>query len=140
MGLNVANAEAVKQQLVNDGVPARKISVVYNGLDPTRVRPPAGFSRVEALKEFGLPTEGGRRFVTLVANLRHAVKDHPTFLRAARRVRAEVPEAAFVLAGEGELEPALRSLASELGIADVVFFTGRCTRVGLPSLLPSRLR
>jgi len=126
----VANSEAVKAQLTRDGVPARKISVVYNGLDPARVRPPEGFSRAEALAEFGLPADAGRRFVTLVANLRHAVKDHPTFLRAARRVRAEVPEAAFVLAGEGELEAPLRELASKLGIADAVFFTGRCTQVG----------
>ncbi|HEX8148898.1 MAG TPA: glycosyltransferase [Pyrinomonadaceae bacterium] len=126
----VANSEAVKQQLVGDGVPARKVAVVYNGLDPARVRTPAGFSRAEALAGLGLPADGGRRFVTLVANLRHAVKDHPTFLRAARRVREEVPEAAFVLAGEGQLEAPLRELASELGIADAVFFTGRCTQVG----------
>ena len=124
----VANAEAVKRQLVNDGVPARKVSVVYNGLDDERLRPPAGFSREEALDSLGLPR--GRQLVTLVANLRHAVKDHPTFLRAARRVREEVPGAAFVLAGEGELETSLRALASELGIADSVFFTGRCARVG----------
>ena len=126
----VANSEAVKEQLLGDGVPARKVAVVYNGLDPARARPPAGFSRAAALAGLGLPADEGRRFVTLVANLRHAVKDHPTFLRAARRVRAEVPEAAFVLAGEGELETPLRALASELGIADAVFFTGRCTRVG----------
>jgi glycosyltransferase involved in cell wall biosynthesis len=126
----VANAEAVKRQLMKDGVPERKVAVVYNGLDPARVRPPADFSRAEALAGFGLPTDEGRRFVTLVANLRHAVKDHPTFLRAARRIHEQVPEAAFVLAGEGELEAPLRELASELRIADAVFFTGRCTRVG----------
>jgi glycosyltransferase involved in cell wall biosynthesis len=124
----VANAEAVRQQLIGDGVLERKVAVVYNGLDLARVAPPEGFEREAALKAFGLP--GGRRFVTLVANLRHAVKDHPTFLRAARRVRESCPEAAFVLAGEGELEAPLRGLASELGIADAVFFTGRCAQVG----------
>jgi L-malate glycosyltransferase len=124
----VANAEAVKQQLAGDGVPARKVSVVYNGLDLARVAPAADFRREEALENFGLPR--GRRFVTLVANLRHAVKDHPTFLRAARRVREGVPEAAFVLAGEGELTEPMRALAAELGLGDSVFFTGRCARVG----------
>ena len=124
----VANAEAVRRQLIDDGVHARKVSVVYNGLDDERLRPPLGFSRDEALDSLGLPR--GRRLVTLVANLRHAVKDHPTFLRAARRVREGAPEAAFALAGEGELETSLRALSSELGIADSVFFTGRCARVG----------
>lgn len=126
----VANSEAVKQQLIDHGVPARKVAVVYNGLDPARVQKPAEFSRAEALDGLGLPTDEGRPLVTLVANLRHSVKDHPTFLRAARRVREEVPEAIFVLAGEGELEIPLRALSSELGIADAVFFTGRCTQVG----------
>ncbi|MGH9901532.1 MAG: glycosyltransferase, partial [Pyrinomonadaceae bacterium] len=49
------------------------------------------------------------------------------------RVRAAVPEAAFVLAGEGELIEPVRSLAAELGIGRDVFFTGRCARV--PELL-----
>ena len=51
------------------------------------------------------------------------------FLRAAARVRAAVPDAAFVIAGEGELMPGLRELATELGIADDVHFIGRCDDV-----------
>ena len=123
----VANAEAVKRQLVGEGVPEKKIVVVYNGLDASRVRPPEGFRRADALARFGLPE--GRPLVTLVANLRHAVKDHPTFLRAARRVREAVPEAAFVLAGEGELTGPVRELAASLGVGEDVFFTGRCAEV-----------
>lgn len=123
----VANAEAVRRQLTGEGVPASKIVVVYNGLDAARVATPEGFRREEALARFGLPV--GRRFVTLVANLRHAVKDHPTFLRAARRVREAVPDAAFVLAGEGELTEPMRGLAAGLGVGADVFFTGRCADV-----------
>jgi glycosyltransferase involved in cell wall biosynthesis len=62
--------------------------------------------------------------------MQHAVKDHPTFLRAARRVRDAVPDAAFVLAGEGRLSEELRAYTAELGLAEDVFFTGRCERVG----------
>lgn len=125
----VANAEAVRRQLIADGVRAPKIVTIYNGLDMHRVTPDAALKREEALALFALPREGNRRFITLVANLRHAVKDHPTFLRAARRVRERVPEAAFVLAGEGELTDSLRALTAELGLAGDVFFTGRCERV-----------
>jgi glycosyltransferase involved in cell wall biosynthesis len=53
------------------------------------------------------------------------------FLRAAARVRATVPDAAFVIAGEGELMPGLRELAAELGIAGDVHFIGRCDEVAL---------
>ena len=55
------------------------------------------------------------------------------FLRAAEQVRASVPEAAFVLAGEGELIPSLQALASELALADATFFIGRCDNI--PALL-----
>lgn len=122
-----ANSEAVKQQLVKDGVPAKKIVVVYNGLDMRRVRTGPDFQRAEALAMLGLPER--RRFVTIVANMRHEVKDHPMFLRAAERVRAAVPEAAFVLAGEGELTDSLRAQAAQLGLERDVFFTGRCEKV-----------
>src|SRR5205085_1853102 len=106
-----------------------RIAVVYNGLDLARVTPRAGLTRADALAACGLPTDEGRRFVTIVANMRHEVKDHPMFLRAARRVRESVPRAAFVLAGEGELVPELRRMADELGLDGAAFFPGRCDRV-----------
>lgn len=123
----VANSEAVREQLVAEGVDDSKIVTIYNGLDMGRVQP--SLSREEALEYFNLPREPGRLFVTIVANLRHDVKDHPTFLRAAKRVHEEVPEAAFVLAGEGELTNNMRALATELGLERAAFFTGRCDRV-----------
>ncbi|HYE16224.1 MAG TPA: glycosyltransferase [Pyrinomonadaceae bacterium] len=123
------NAGAVRERLVAGGVPGGKIKVVHNGIDAARVAPPAGMSRAEARAAVGLPREEGLRFVTIVANLRHEVKDHSMFLRAARRVLAEVPEARFVVAGEGELEAPLRAMAVEMGVAEAVVFTGRCERV-----------
>jgi len=67
--------------------------------------------------------------VTIVANLRHSVKDLPTFLRAARRVRSAVPDTAFVVAGEGDLIGPMRALAAELGLDGAVFFVGRCEKI-----------
>jgi glycosyltransferase involved in cell wall biosynthesis len=125
-----ANSDAVGRELVRDGVDARKIVTVYNGMDTRRVHPLPELNREEALASLGLPADGARRrFVTVVANMRHPVKDQATFLRAARRVSAAVPDAAFVLAGEGALVEHYRALAAELGLAERVFFTGRCARV-----------
>ena len=127
----VANAEAVRRQLIAEGIRAEKVFTVYNGLDLERLTPKESVRRDDALAALNLPREEERRFVTIVANLRHDVKDHPTFLRAARRVRESVPGAAFIIAGEGELTGAMRSLASELEIERDVFFIGRCTAVAL---------
>ncbi|HEY6046622.1 MAG TPA: glycosyltransferase [Pyrinomonadaceae bacterium] len=123
----VANSEAVRRQLINEGVPPAKVSVHYNGLDFERVRIDSGLRREDALALLGLPSN--RRLVTIVANLRHPVKDHPMFLRAAARVRQAVPDAGFVIAGEGELMNGLRELAAQLGVEEDVFFIGRCERV-----------
>ena len=124
-----ANSEAVRRFLISDGVPSEKIAVIYNGLDMARVAPPSDLRRKDALAMLGLPHSESRRFITIVANMRHEVKDHQMFLRAARRVRESVPEAAFALAGEGELTDSLRALAVELGLERDAFFIGRCDRV-----------
>jgi len=122
----VANCEAVRQQLIREGVPSGKVVTHYNGLDLERVRAKSNKTREELLAMFGLPD---RRFVTIVANLQHPVKDHPTFLRAAARVRTAIPDAAFVIAGEGQLMEGLRELTAQLELDRDVFFIGRCERV-----------
>ncbi|HLL74948.1 MAG TPA: glycosyltransferase [Pyrinomonadaceae bacterium] len=125
----IANAEAVRQEMIRAGVRGEKIVTIYNGIDTARLAPRAGASRAELLASVGLPAETARRFVTVVANLRHPMKDQETFLRAANRVAERFPEAAFVLAGEGERAEHLRSYAAAVGLADKTFFTGRCERV-----------
>jgi glycosyltransferase involved in cell wall biosynthesis len=122
-----ANSEAVKSFLVEQGVPVRNIAVVYNGLDFARVMPASDLNRDAALELFNLPRE--RRFVTMVANLHNPVKDYPMFLRAAASIRANISNAAFVVAGEGEMLEDLRALARDLRIEQDVFFLGRCNRV-----------
>lgn len=120
----VANSNAVREKLIADGMSAEKVTVVYNGLDLRRLQTRA--SRSESLALFGLPD---RRFVSIVANMRHEVKDYPMFLRSARQVKDAIPDTAFLLAGEGELSESFRALARELGIEDSTFFLGRCENV-----------
>ena len=132
----VANCEEVRQQLLlKEGLPARKVRTVYNGLDPARVEAPRA-ERKEILRNLNLP--GDARFVTIMANMRAHVrhpeplclKDHPTFLRAAQLVHQQIPDAAFIIAGEGELLEATQQLARDLGIEHRTFFIGRCQDVG----------
>lgn len=123
------NAEAVKTFLVSQGVPAHRVVVVHYGLDLSCVAVPQNLTRADALRLLKLPTDAQRRFVSIVANLHNPIKNYPMFLRAAARVREEVPTAAFVIAGEGALMNQLRELARELGLENHAFFIGRCERV-----------
>src|SRR5689334_19047464 len=56
----LANAEAVRQQLIVEGVRAEKVFVVHNGLDLERVRPQRT-ERDEILALLRLPVARGRR-------------------------------------------------------------------------------
>ncbi|HXG85701.1 MAG TPA: glycosyltransferase [Pyrinomonadaceae bacterium] len=125
----VANASAVRNYLIEHGVSGSKIEVVYNGLDLKRLQPKSNLTRRETCEMFDLPVERNRKFVTIVANLRHAVKNQEMFLRAAQKVRARIKNAKFVLAGEGERLGELKNLAAELGIGEACHFTGRCAAV-----------
>ncbi|MGH9872017.1 MAG: glycosyltransferase [Pyrinomonadaceae bacterium] len=126
----IANSQAVGNKLIEQGIERAKITVLYNGLDIARLA--STRSRPEVLSLLGLPPEadhGLRSFVTIVANMRHEVKDYPMFLRAARRIKANYPGANFLLAGEGELTDSIRALTRELEIDRSTFFLGRCEKI-----------
>jgi glycosyltransferase involved in cell wall biosynthesis len=127
----VANAGAVKEHLIGLGVPDKKIVVIYNGLDLARFNL-NGDAR-EALQRLDLEILRGRPVVTMVANFEYRVKDQPTLLRAAQRVKTEVPEAMFVIAGEGKFKAETERLAAELGLSETCLLIGRCASV--PDLL-----
>ena len=122
----LANADAVRDQLISEGVNENKIVTIHNGVDPARI---SSSGQEQALAAFNLP-EGEHKWVTMVANLRHRVKNHAMYLRVARLVSLKVPQARFIAAGEGELMTSLRAMSKELGISDKVFFIGRCDRLG----------
>ena len=124
----LVNSSAVGRYLSAEGVPSEKISVVHNGLDLARMTPTSE-DRAEICGALGLPSDPSVRFITLVANLRHRVKNQFLLLRAASTLADRHPEAHFVLAGEGELRAGLENAAARLGISDRVHFTGRCDRV-----------
>lgn len=128
----VVNAEAVKNYLISEGISTNKINVIYNGLDLQRLIPKTT-NRNEICDELGLPKDENAKFITLVANLRHAVKNQPMFLRVAQQVLQKYPNAHFVLAGEGELRDSLENLSKDLQISENTHFIGRCTKV--PELL-----
>jgi glycosyltransferase involved in cell wall biosynthesis len=51
-------------------------------------------------------------------------KDYPNLLRATQILLKQRPDLYFVIAGKGELEPELKALATELGVAQRVIFMG----------------
>lgn len=130
----VVNSESVSRYLHERGIRSSKMNLIYNGLDLTRFEA-REISDPSFREMYRLPLRGSERFITLVANLRHDVKNIPMLLRAVRAVVSQHPDTHFIVAGEGELESELRAAAENLGVAGNVHFIGRCTDV--PLLLKS---
>jgi glycosyltransferase involved in cell wall biosynthesis len=119
-----AVSREIAAELVEElGWPAEKVEVLYNAVDVERTAVPAPPGLREQLG--GSET---RPLVLTPARL-NAQKGHDTLLEAV----AEVPEALFLLAGDGPERQRLEALASDLGVSDRVRFLGR--REDIPQLL-----
>jgi glycosyltransferase involved in cell wall biosynthesis len=127
----VANAEAVKAQLIRQGVSRDKVAIIYNGIDLSRFH--LNGSANQGLQRLNLAKIQGRPVITMVANFEYRIKDHPMLLRAARRVKGEIPEVVFVIAGDGVFRQETEKLAEEFELKDTCLFIGRCASV--PDLL-----
>lgn len=119
-----ANSEAAKRSAVDaERLDPDRIDVIYNGVDMLRYAATAG----DASFCHGIGIRPDAPVVGSVANLR-PVKDVALFLRAAKAIAAEVPDALFMVVGTGPQREELGLLAADLGIADKVFFSdGRGT-------------
>lgn len=114
----IAVSRGLAGELVASGLPAEKVTVIYNGLDLGLFRQGAG-DKIRA--EFGL--KNGQPMIGVVARL-HPVKGHEVFLEAAKEISSEFPAARFFVIGCGTHRPVLENLTTRLKIQDMVVFTG----------------
>ncbi len=107
-------------QALGVGIDPRHVHFVPNGVDVDRFRPQ--HSRTGALRtRFAI--DAGAPLVGFVGRL-SPEKGPDLFLRAALSIRAQCPDARFVLVGEGAMLKQLQGFASRFGIADAVHFAG----------------
>ncbi len=129
----VANAEAVKRWLVDEGYDDRKITVIRNGIDPAAFGKKMTAGKLH--QEFGLPA--GAPLVAALSRV-SPIKGLEYFLDAATTVAAKAPDARFLIVGEAEPHDAqyrrkLERYAERLGLGRRVVFTG--LRLDVPQVL-----
>jgi glycosyltransferase involved in cell wall biosynthesis len=103
--------------------PKARVVGIPNGVDILRFRPPREDETAARTR-----WRFGARHVVLICGHLSDVKGHPTFLRAAARIAAELPGCAFLALGGETAQKGFRAelerLARELGIAALVHFLG----------------
>ncbi len=115
----LTTGDTIKAIVERAGVPAAKVVSVPAGVDTARFHP--GLSGARVREELGLaPTTP---LVGLVANVRGS-KGHEFFLGAARVVLAAMPEARFVIVGDGVGFDDVCRRVREAGLAREVLMTG----------------
>jgi glycosyltransferase involved in cell wall biosynthesis len=126
----IANCHAVKDQMIQqENLPSEKIEVIYNGIDFS------GYQ--EALKDKSLRVElgivDGTPLVGLIANFNFEIKGHIYFLGSAKKILEKVPDAKFVLVGDGPLRPRYQEVTQELNLNNNVYFLGK--RIDVPAII-----
>ncbi len=110
----VCNSHAAADVLIRRGLKEEKIVVIGNGLPDSCFEETAPAMRKRA----------GLLRVGMIARMNSAAKNHLHFLRAAARVRSQLPDVEFILAGDGPLREELERKAEELGLGGHVIFLG----------------
>jgi len=123
----VARAHA-KYLAEHEGCPPDRVYVVPNGVDVEKFRP----RRPSAALRRRLGIGEGTPVAAIVAALRPE-KNHELFLNAAALVRRRMPEANFLVVGDGPRRRQLEAFAARLGLDGAVRFLG--TRRDVAELL-----
>jgi glycosyltransferase involved in cell wall biosynthesis len=114
----IANSVAIRERLTAEGIPRGKVTIVHEGVDVERIirMPPAN---VHA--EFYLPTHA-----PVVGNVAALVphKGHHHLIEAAALVIREVPDARFVIVGDGELRGVLERQIRDKHLERHIFLAG----------------
>ena len=115
----IAISNAIKNILIEAGVPQKKTSVVYSGIDIGKFD---SISDTRYLyEEFNLS-----KHTPIVGTVAHLTdhKGHKYLFDAVPDVLKIFPNALFLIIGEGELEAALKKQVKKLDITKNVIFTG----------------
>ncbi len=115
----ITTGDTIKVIVEGAGVPAAKVVSVPAGVDTTRFHP--GISGKAVRDELGL--EPAAPLIGLVANVRGS-KGHEFFLGAAPAVLRVVPEARFLIVGDGVGFDDVGRRVGDMGLAHAVVMTG----------------
>lgn len=113
----IAISSAVRDALIQDGIPASRLVLIPSAVDPAA----SESGGVDLRTRFRLPATG-QLVVTLGALTPE--KDHSTLVLAAARLVRDLPDVHWIIVGDGPLRGALERQIAGLGIGHRVHLSG----------------
>ena len=123
----IAVSEAVRRQLIDDGIPPGRVVTIPSTVDVEAVRAAAVPG---ARHRHGLPLEGPLAVTPAALS---DEKGHATALEAVRILSADLPQLTWAMAGEGPARAGLEARIAALGLRSRVRLLGQVDDI--PSLL-----
>jgi len=129
--LITCDAEHVVEKLIRLGTKEEKIELIYFGVDTQKFNPE---QRDEKLREeLGVSNSP----VIISARTLKPIYDVESLINAIPLVLKEIPDAKFIIAGDGNQRSYLEKLASSLGVSSSVRFVGWVPNDELPKYVAS---
>jgi phosphatidylinositol alpha-1,6-mannosyltransferase len=131
---SIAVSEYTAGLVAATGAAARGLHVIGNGTD---------------VPDDASPLDDVRPTILTIARIEERYKGHDTIVRALPLVLAKVPDAQWVVIGDGSLRPGLEQLAASYGVSQAIRFLGtvsdeqrnlwlrRARLLAMPSRLPA---
>jgi phosphatidylinositol alpha-1,6-mannosyltransferase len=131
---SIAVSEYTAGLVAATGATVRDLQVIGNGTD---------------VPDDARPLDDSRPTILTIARIEERYKGHDTLVRALPLVLAKVPDAQWVVIGEGSLRPGLEALAASYGVSQAIRFLGavsdeqrnlwlrRARLLAMPSRLPA---
>lgn len=116
-------------QIQHTGIFSDKICVIENAVDIWRF---AGQDHAGRLVRDELKIDSAAPLVGIIGRLR-PVKDHDNFLKAAVQIKNKLPEARFLVVGDGPLREELMMQAQTLDLGSAIIFCG--IRQDIPAVM-----
>ena len=127
----VTTGEAIREQLIErNNVPPGQAVSIPTGVDLERFDPEKEFRDIR--QELSLPTS--TPLIGMVSVLR-SWKGHDYVIEAAERIKNKIPEARFLIVGDGPRKEALQDMVKEKGLSDIVLMPGH--REDVPDIIAS---
>ena len=94
-----------------------KLQVIYNGIDLEEIKN----TKPKTRKELGIPEDA---FVVGQVGRLSEQKAPDTFVKAAKMIKEKIPNAYFILVGDGELRDQIEKMIHEAGLNNSFLITG----------------
>jgi len=124
----VVLCEGLREDLISRGIPAERITVIGNGIDPDAYRPQEPDRELGA--RLGL---SGREVIGFIGSF-YRYEGLDLLVQAMALLAARRPSLTLLLVGGGEVESEIRSQIAALGLTGRIILTGRIPQEDIPKI------